>query len=65
MLSNLQHVAWKSIKTGSANTQTELSAACPPIVEQDAGFYRAARSILDEGQAYLSALTQQKVMDKV
>lgn len=32
---------------------------------QDAGEYREARQLLDEGEAYISMPTQQKVMTKV
>lgn len=32
---------------------------------QDAGEYHAARQLLDEGEAYISMPTQQKVMTKV
>lgn len=38
---------------------------CDVISIQDAGEYREARQLLDEGEAYISMATQQKVMAKV
>lgn len=35
------------------------------ILAQDAGMYLEARQLLDEGEAYISMPTQQKVMAKV